>query len=200
MSTVEYPDLFSSGDGAHSRQLTACVNFSFNPRHGYIEGYKRAAEMLISHVRVEKRDQDYLVYPIIFMYRQHLELQLKSIILHARNLLQKTETGHPTHHKLDFLWSLAKDLARQVWTDHDDPPEFAVADLFIEQFLFVDPGSMAFRYPYLKDGSPSLKGITHINLGLLQQCMDQIVPFLDGVACGVEGMLNEMERYSDDFR
>ena len=199
MTTSDYPDLFSSGDGSHDWQLTACLNFSFNQRHGYIEGYKRAAEILIAHVGEERRDQDYLVYPIVFMYRQHLELQLKSIILHARKLLQKPEEGHPTHHKLNCLWSLAKGLTREVWADHGDPPEFAVADHFIEQFSIVDPGSMAFRYPDQTDGTPSLPGIKHINLGHLQQCTNLLIPFLDGVACGVECMLDEMERRANDY-
>ncbi|WP_156815777.1 hypothetical protein [Thioalkalivibrio sp. ALJ24] len=198
MKTGEYPDLFSSGDGSHDWQLTACLNFSLDQRHGYVEGYKRAAEVLIAHVGEERQDQDYFVYPIVFMYRQHLELQLKGIILLARRLLQRPEEGHPTHHKLNCLWSLAKGLARDVWADHGDPPEFAAADHFIEQFSTVDPESMAFRYPDKKDGSPSLPGITHINFDHLQQCMNQIIPFLDSIACGVENKLDEMESHPND--
>ena len=46
----------------------------------YSTGYKRAADILALHVQADDREVNFLVFPIIFMYRQYLELQLKEII------------------------------------------------------------------------------------------------------------------------
>ena len=55
-----------------------------------------------------------LIYPIVFLYRQYLELRLKEIINEERKLLKKSEYGYPEHHKLDKLWPTAKGIVRQV--------------------------------------------------------------------------------------
>jgi hypothetical protein len=42
---------------------------------------------------VEKQsDQDYLVYPIMFLYRHHIELALKNIILRTPYLIDRALT------------------------------------------------------------------------------------------------------------
>ncbi|HHS8916416.1 TPA: hypothetical protein ACTVMT_005267, partial [Escherichia coli] len=46
----------------------------------YTEGYRRAADILINHIDESGRDQDFLVYPVLFLYRHHLELLIKQII------------------------------------------------------------------------------------------------------------------------
>jgi hypothetical protein len=56
----------------------ACLNFKEDQLNLYAIGYKRAAELLLEHVKNSGRDQDTLVYPIIFLYRHYLELRLKS--------------------------------------------------------------------------------------------------------------------------
>lgn len=55
----------------------------------YAEGYARGAEILVRHVVDGNRDLDFLVYPIVFLYRHHLELALKDLIRGAGDLLGK---------------------------------------------------------------------------------------------------------------
>src|SRR5882724_8747168 len=48
----------------------------------YSEGYRMAARQLTEGIEAKgerSSDQDYLVYPIIFLYRHHLELVLKRL-------------------------------------------------------------------------------------------------------------------------
>ena len=53
----------------------ACVNvMRAGDSIAYIEGYRRGALRLVQHVVEEQRDQDFLVYPIIFLDRHHIEL------------------------------------------------------------------------------------------------------------------------------
>lgn len=53
----------------------ACLNVMGNgDAYAYKAGYRRGAEVLIDYVCQNGRDQDFLVYPIIFLYRHHVEL------------------------------------------------------------------------------------------------------------------------------
>ena len=57
----------------------ACLNWCHDPMHLYISGYKDAADILANRVIESGNNQDSLVYPIAFLYRQYIELQLKNI-------------------------------------------------------------------------------------------------------------------------
>lgn len=62
----------------------ACLNATWGvDQAAYLEGYRCGARLLVEHVTEHARDQDFLVYPIIFLYRHHVELALKNIILQA---------------------------------------------------------------------------------------------------------------------
>lgn len=186
MSNQHYPELFDAGD---DWQLNACLNFMDDMSYGYIEGYLRAADFLVEHVAKTARDQDVFVYPIAFMYRHHIELQLKRIIDTGRKLLTNND-GHPTHHKLHDLWPLAKGILRQTWPNEPDPSEFKLIDNFVDHFSKVDHDSIAFRYPTQKTGTSSLRGVRHINLSNLAECVHSFSDFLDGAASGLIDYLN----------
>src|SRR5712671_6183891 len=48
--------------------------------YAYAEGYRRAARILADHVIQNRWDIDFLVYPIVFLYRHNIELQFKRLI------------------------------------------------------------------------------------------------------------------------
>ncbi len=192
-----YPDLFVSGD---DWQMNACLNYTHDMSYGYVEGYRRAADRLVEHVAETARDQDVFVYPIAFMYRQHIELQLKQIIDTGRQLLTEDESGHPTHHKLHDLWPLAKGLMRQTWSNEPYPPEFKLIDHFIQQFTAIDHDSTAFRFPKQKYGSRSLGGVKHINLRNLAECVHSFSGFLDGATAGLSEYLERKREWEYEAR
>ena len=134
-NNLNYPPLFQSDKDWKNN---ACLNFTSDPTHGYVEGYKRAADLLVAHVMEKGKDQDYLVYPITFLYRQHLELLLKEIITDGRDLLDEG-SGHPNHHELDKLWPVAKGLIRKICSEtKSTPPDFKAIDHFIAEIAAVD--------------------------------------------------------------
>src|SRR5947209_3389712 len=53
----------------------------------YAEGYKALADAGVEHAK--RWDMDIVVYPIIFCYRQYLELRLKELIVTAGALLDQ---------------------------------------------------------------------------------------------------------------
>ena len=65
----------------------ACLNvMGSGDAYAYKAGYRRGAEVLIGYVGEIARDQDFLVYPIIFLYRHHIELMLKGDFLFSSRL------------------------------------------------------------------------------------------------------------------
>src|SRR4051812_42643352 len=91
----------------------ACLNFMPEPWTGYAEGYKMAGHILVAHVEAKRFDQDYLVYPIIFNYRQYIELMLKGLTKDARLLLDEPG-GAPLGHVLKDLWNTARPLLLRI--------------------------------------------------------------------------------------
>lgn len=69
-------------------------NAMLNPSAGdwwvYSEGYARGAEILVWHAVKSHKDLNFLVYPIVFLYRHHLELALKGLVRSANDLLGKS--------------------------------------------------------------------------------------------------------------
>jgi hypothetical protein len=181
----------------------ACLNFSHDMSIGYIYGYKKAADILVNYIIEVQIDQDYLVYPIVFLYRHHLELILKEVIKKGNGLLDIYENvSEHTHHKIIDLWQKCKKIIKDVWPEGSSDDLDAVDDC-LTQFYKVDPTSMSFRYPTDKKGNPIITGIKHINLRNLAEIMERISTFFEGVETGISEYLSlkcEMEsEYSPDF-
>ena len=79
----------------------------------YADGYRLAAELLIAKTEtLTLGERNALIYPVVFLYRQHLELRLKYIVLIGQRLRHKP-TAPPTHHRLDTLWGECKPVLRE---------------------------------------------------------------------------------------
>ncbi len=102
--------LFGSGT---DWQANACVN-TIDPAMAYQDGYRRAALRLAEFVCEAGQGQDFLVYPIVYLYRHHIELTLKSIINAAAFVIDYTLTEKDLdtlgRHDLAKLWNLAKPM------------------------------------------------------------------------------------------
>lgn len=70
---------------------------------GYIEGYKLAPQILYGYVCEENRDQDKLVYPILFLWQHYIEIVLKHLSISF--CLAAFEVPElKTHHRLMDHW------------------------------------------------------------------------------------------------
>jgi hypothetical protein len=183
--------------------------------YAHREGYRRGAQILVTSVGATARDQDFLVYPIVFLYRHYVELVLKEIIRRAPYLIEReltvTEKKHLDDHRLDFLWEDFKPMSSAIsqvagW---DELPKEDVEgiDHYIRQISEVDPRSYSLRYAYSKKGDPSLpKDLTHINLRHFGDLMERLSNYLWGIDVGmsaIEDMKHnyesEMASYADDY-
>src|SRR5579863_1833172 len=103
--------LFDAGsDWWHS----ACVGWAPDQWMGYAEGYKLGADLLVQNVMETRSHRDFLVYPIVFLYRQALEIALKHLIIRGSQLLDADENP-PTHHSLVRLWQKCRPILEEVW-------------------------------------------------------------------------------------
>ena len=159
--------LFSFGSDFKNN---ACINCSFDSLNSYIKGYKNGADILAINVIESSKDQDTLVYPIAFLYRQYVELKLKAFIKESKLQLNEA-TGFPKNHKIKLLWNDTKKLIKKIFATFDEnfkeyltKDDLKVIEKIISDFAEVDPESFTFRYPKDKQGNNNLEGLKHINI------------------------------------
>ena len=86
--------LFTEADGWW---MNACLSWYHDTAEFYIVGYKEAADSLVECVNNRNGTADSLVFPTVFIYRQYLELRLKSLLEDGRRLLNKPHEAEAEH-------------------------------------------------------------------------------------------------------
>lgn len=176
----------------------------------YQSGYRQAAELLMART-ASGRDQDSLIYPILFNARQAIELELKAIVRIADRVLGRSSSypkDHPIRcHKLIPLWRIAKDLLKEVESLHDpgvsEEEETQAFEVLLHQLHSADPTSFTFRYPTNKNDRPSFDIAknaipSHINTRDLSNNLCAMFNYLSGVSewlIVVSETLDDLEAY-----
>lgn len=176
----------------------ACVNWGAGCRWTlYAIGYKEAADILVRRIEDRCPGQDSQVYPILFLYRQYLELHLKELILMARLFLSE-ETGFPKDHHIGKLWAICFPLLKKISPGFSD--DLKETGRLIDEFAATDPTSQAFRYPEDKQGEPSLPGLTEVNLRNVREVMAKISITLSGASSVVGEHLQYNQDMENEYR
>jgi hypothetical protein len=169
----------------------ACINLRFFNWDWYASGYKHAGDVLVQHVIDTRDHRDTLVFPIVFNYRQYLELRLKELIFVGRQLSNEAPE-FPATHNLRDLWNICRPIIAEPDLGATET-DFEAIDDAISEFCLVDPGSYSFRYPVDRDGSPSISDTLRvINLRQLRDRIDALANFLDGVSMAFSAWLDDM--------
>jgi hypothetical protein len=146
-------------------------------------GYKEASDVLIAHLAQYGRN-DGLVYPIIFGYRQYLELTIKALTLIV-NRLDGDDEGFKRTHDLDRLWrKIQPRLLEAIEQENLEP--LRIVETAIMDFHGIDPLSDGFRFP---------SGINQFNVDLrnMRSVMDRVAKFLDSLFDWLHAGLDAME-------
>ena len=134
--------------------------------------------MLVEQAAAQGGAPDLLVYPIVFCYRQYLELELKDLIKIIRRV-DGLEHAPLKTHNLVALWKVARDLLDL--RDHADTSDLDHAGDILRQFNEVDPGSMTFRYARDIEGARTLPDdLRRINLETLARVVAAVGNLLEG--------------------
>jgi len=167
--------IVSGGDGHHNAWIPG-----YGDPFAHIEGYKRAGDLVWVAIEPNPRAAgiDYLVYPMIFLYRHFVELSLKDIIATGSHL-EGGPGAFPAGHGLSELWAQARCLIERIEGAYVKSDLDAMAPL-IAEFARIDGGGTAFRYPLGRDGNPSLPGIQTLDLAAFHQGIEKMAAFFDG--------------------
>lgn len=172
--------VFLSGDADWS--MNACVNWGGGWTL-YAIGYRKAGDALVERVAQDRSEADALVYPIVFCYRQYLELMLKDTLMEARRYYGIDEPFDPEHSLLHH-WTPLRALLEKRWPEHPEPLDAVGENL--GQFDGVDKGSFAFRYSTTTSGQPSLPNeMERINLRNLSEVVARLGTFLEACSTGL---------------
>lgn len=176
--------LFIKGDDWQNNSMLNWSNFRTDL---YAFAYKDAADGLVDAMADRKVPLDSGIYPLLFLYRHAIELQLKLMLSTSRNLAGLKPKSYDKH-SLMPMWSELRKLLNEIDPAQPENNVTAVHE-FIRQLDNVDPDSMAFRYATTRYGKDHLPGITHINIRHLRDVLNSIFLWLNGVY----GWLGEME-------
>lgn len=150
----------------------------------YADGFLRAAEILVEHVRTTY-ELNTVVFPILFLYRQYIELSLKETIAYGR-YLDESQHGTPKTHDLKSLWNEAKACIQKHTIDLDKD-QLQKVERVVLGMHELDPTSEASRYPVVKKRQGSSRaasfsqGPTHINLDDMAEKMKIVSRFLHDI-------------------
>lgn len=180
----------------YRKDMNACVNWRPDTSSLYVEGYWHGANKLAMGV-IENRDGiDYLVYPILFLYRHYIELKIKYLIADSRGILEE-KVGFPNHHNMFNLWGLLKTNINRIAKSKDNglynhiaSEDYNKVDDGMAFYKEVDLGSMAFRYPKDQDGNTSLDGVVTINIQEVLVAMNGLKEVLDKIDYAIDSFRN----------
>jgi predicted nucleotidyltransferase len=155
----------------------------------YADSYKRAADHLVKEAIRKHKEQDSLIYPILFLYRQHIELQMKYII-RTWYRRRKNEAPNYMHHNLERLWQGCREIIEEAWPSGDSD-DVDIVEEVIHELAEADPGSFTFRYPIDTNDEPVIEEETFIDLRNLYVVMEKTSHFLDGCGEGITAMVQD---------
>ena len=145
----------------------------------YIDGYKLAVDLLLERVSRPEAEAflNRVRFPLLFLYRHHIELLLKSVIKHGSWI----DGGNPppSTHCLGDLWKTGRAAVEKHWPgvecDALDATESCVQEL-----AKFDPNGTTFRYPTDKKGKPMLKDVdlSAYDLAHFRETADRVSRFL----------------------
>ena len=156
----------------------------------YAAGFKMAADMLVDSALADTRNPDLLFFPIAYLYRQYLELELKNFLSQGiASDLVTVRAGILLDHNLSCLWNKTRPLIEaHVGQEQGATPEVldGVQGVVME-FHELDPKGDAFRYARSRDGKTNLSQMTgFVSLRHLKRTMAGIDSFFAGCDAALE--------------
>jgi hypothetical protein len=145
-------------------------------------GYREAAEALVDHVLQIGYHEDFLVYPVMFLFRQSVELRLKQIAVASSRL---AGTSPPLkdvlgRHELDPIWRICRESVERL--EGGPVSDLDNAERTLAKLTWADRASFSFRYAADKSGEPLIPNeLEAIDLARVRSVMAGVLNLLDGI-------------------
>jgi hypothetical protein len=168
--------------------------------HGYMDAYREAADAPLRNP-LGTRDISVLdthVYPILFLYRQHIELALKWLYLLSSKDGREVKSRFlkTASHDLMEVWEKVKPLLLKT-TSQTDSERVEAADGYLRQLHEFDTSSFTFRYPITKTLARMTTQERRLNLRVVGERMEELNTFLDAAIDHLTSVQDEMPTLSD---
>ena len=150
-----------------------------------MDGYKKAADLMVEASRDDRYTRDVLVFPAIFNYRQYLELSLKFHLATYGPAVGIEPNWHS--HDLATLWAAFLAMLDEYGTEDPDEADPVVGEIILE-FAKIDPRSYAYRYPVDRKGNPLPVAYSDLHLPTLADVMNAVDVYFKGC----DGYLNSL--------
>jgi hypothetical protein len=197
------PDTLSAGERLFPpvtslERHTADLEWEWVGDARYIDGFRRAAQVLADHV-IRPRGEgsqapgnfaaEILVMPILYCYRHWIEARLKDLWI-LGGQWKGDEVDPRKTHDLSVLWRHARPALEDAFPT-SDREELDRVEAIVLELAAADPEAVAFRYSHGKKGQPTLSAIRQIDVEHVRGVMDKVAMTLDGCAAGMRHMLDE---------
>lgn len=148
-----------------------------------VDGYLTGAQILVRAVQNNKFLSDELAFPIMYLYRHHLELKLKLIWTFLLEV-KKVGKSYPKTHNLLRLWNDLYDLIMP--TIPLTAQENNTVRLCLEEFEKFDPNAESFRFSQRRDGVEIGQILSELDILLVSKQIDQCADILEGILLGID--------------
>jgi hypothetical protein len=177
--------LFDSSE--HLRDDARIVPNQFARMVVMAAGYKKGADTLVQAAIEQGNTRDFFIYPIVFCYRQYLELTLKWFLWTYGPTVGVSANWKS--HGLMTLWKEFEKVRSLSGADEGDEGANDVVAKCIREFSEIDEGSFNFRYSMNSDGTPIALNKDRVDLARLCDVMDGI----EGYFKGCDGFLDHLQ-------
>ncbi len=164
--------------------------------YGYIAGYKDSADLLIENAIDSKNISvlDTVIFPVLFLYRQFIELSLKQsiIILNGENKEDMSKTIGNINHDLIEAWKKYSDIMSNSMSENE-LKTLKIVGKYIQEFHEIDKGSFNFRYPITKKMELVFGSEKRINLLHLKNIINEISNYFNGSLDYIHDQLQNKE-------
>ncbi|QQZ28886.1 hypothetical protein HMY34_09035 [Thiothrix subterranea] len=182
-------------------KTNADIGWMNNQSAFYSHGYRTAAEKLINEYdKLGMPEKDAIVFPVIFLYRHCLEIEMKDLIYRTDRCSGNTPS-EITHHELLKVWDELDNkyskLSEYIYPDYNFSPIEDRKEIrgIIKEFNEIDGQSFTFRYPRNKKGNGSIKSIDYISLNNFKIEINRVLNVIDNInetICHYEVHLEEV--------
>ncbi|HHT96569.1 MAG TPA: hypothetical protein GXZ90_01580 [Clostridiales bacterium] len=156
--------------------------------YGYVEGYKEAGDILVENAigadLADNKIRDTLIFPILFSYRQFLELRVKMnyIKFSLEDNSSKKEFINKTSHDLKRAWDdYVKPLVLEDAKLINMMDEINQLQSYIYEFNDLDPDGFRFRYPINKKLDSLNKDWEYLDLVNLKHRMNEMYDLMEDI-------------------
>lgn len=142
----------------------------------YAVQFYNAASLMMRNLS-QNRDNNYMLdtwfYPLVYLYRQSLELALKACIL--KKVTDKTKINQ-VFSKINHSLSLCRDEIYGLYgLSKNDSENAEWLHKFLENITAIDDASDMFRYPFSVKGSPVIDQKSWVSLDALKTNMERSI-------------------------